>query len=75
MDARLEKIFEAWYDYEHAGDEDAKIYHREQRAKLVQDSVRVLPTFYSVGDFLHRYRDAFREWAIKRNLRSPRKRF
>ena len=75
MDARLEKILEAWYDYDHALDEFQKEYHREQRARYIQEAVKALDTYVSVQDFLHARRDQYRDWAIKRNLKSPKKRF
>jgi hypothetical protein len=84
MDARLEKIFEAWYDYDHPTDEDAKAYARDHRARLIQEAVQFYKTqqaagsiqpFVSVSDFLHIYRDQFRQWAIRKNLKSPKRRF
>lgn len=29
----------------------------------------------TVNDFLHHYRDRYQDWAVKRNLKAPRKRF
>jgi ABC-type dipeptide/oligopeptide/nickel transport system ATPase subunit len=84
MDARQEKIFEAWYDYDHAIDEDGKAYSKDQRTRLIQEAVQFykaqqpsgsLQPFVSVGDFLHVYRDQYRQWAMRKNLKTPRKRF
>jgi hypothetical protein len=84
MEARLEKIFEAWYDYDHSTDEEGKIYARDQRARLIQEAVQfykgqqvagTIQPFVSVGDFLHMYRDEYRIWTIRKNLRTPKRRF
>ncbi len=72
LDTRLEKIFEAWYDYDHALDEDQKEYNRDLRARLIKEALRAVPKFGGVGDFLHAYLPKYRRWVISRGLSKRR---
>jgi hypothetical protein len=75
VDPRLEQIFEAWYDYEYSPNEEAKLNNRQRRATLIMAVMRDEKVTGAVGDFLHSYRDAYQNWAIRKHLKSPRKRF
>lgn len=75
MDARLEHIFEVWFDYEYSTDEDAKAHNKVKRSELIFTVLREAKVPAAVGDFLHQYRDDYRNWAVRKLLKSPRKRF
>jgi hypothetical protein len=75
IDPRLEHIFEAWFDYDHATDEDAKLHSRQRRASLILTALESLKSEGTVGDFLHIFRDDYREWSIRKQLSAPRRRF
>jgi len=75
VDTRLEQIFEAWYDYEHSPDEDAKANNKHRRAVLIMNTLKQAKVSGTVGDFLHHYRDQYQNWAVRKHLKSPRKRF
>ncbi len=75
IDQRLEIIFREWFDYEHAGDEDAKYNHKLKRAELIVEAMKTMKTTASVGDFLHCYRDDYRTWIVRMKLGAPRRRF
>ena len=75
IDLRLEQIFEAWFDYEHSTDEDAKTHNKQKRASLILGVMKTGKISATVGQFLHTYRDAYREWAVRKLLVTPRKRF
>lgn len=75
MDQRLEQIFECWFDYEHSIDEDAKAANKQRRATLIIASMRAADASGTVSDFLHAYRDDFRNWMVRKLLKTPRKRF
>ncbi len=75
IDAGLERIFEAWYDYDHAIDEDAKSDHSHVRAGLIKSVMLKNRASGTVSDFLHVYRERYREWVIRKHGSTPRKRF
>lgn len=72
LDPRLEKIFAAWYDYEHAGDEDEKHVRKQERNALIESALRGVTPFVSLGDFLHAYLPEYRRWVIRKGLSRPR---
>jgi hypothetical protein len=75
IDQRLEHIFEAWFDYEHSTDEDAKAHNKQKRADLIMTAMKTAKLSATVGDFLHSYRDDYRDWAARKQHKTPRKRF
>jgi hypothetical protein len=75
IDPRLEHIFEAWFDYDHAVDEDAKAHNKQKRADLIMSAMRTARLSATVGEFLHSYRDDYRDWAARKLLSTPRRRF
>jgi hypothetical protein len=75
LDARLEQIYEAWFDYEHSIDEDAKAHSKVRRAGLIMAAVKEAKASVTVSDFLHHYRDGYRDWAVRKLLKTPRTRF
>ena len=75
MDPRQELIFEAWFDYEHATDEEAKAAHKQRRSSLIVSAMREAKVNGTVGDFLHSYRDRYRDWTVAKLLKLPRRRF
>lgn len=75
LDARLEEIFVAWFDYEHAGDEDAKGLAKVHRNKLIEDVLRQNRSDGDVAVFLRAFNEDYRKWVIYSRLKTGRKRF
>lgn len=64
----LERIFEAWFDYEHSTDEDAKLHNKMKRSSLIVEAMQRDGVEGTVNDFLHSYRDRYREWVIRKGI-------
>jgi hypothetical protein len=75
VDSRLESIFHAWFDYDHATEEEAKIHARETRASLIRNELDRHQIKAEIADFLHNYRDRYREWVIRRSGTVSKRRF
>lgn len=75
LDPKLESIFMAWYEYDHASDEQTKALRRAHRDALIR--VALLPHDLRITDFLRTYRDDYRKWLIdsKLDARFRRRRF
>jgi hypothetical protein len=75
LDPKLEAIFSAWYEYDHAPDEQTKALRGAHRDGLIRAAL--LPHDLRIVDFLRTYRDDYRKWLIdsKLDLRFRRRRF
>lgn len=67
-----EQIFHAWYDYNHALDEDEKASAKIKRDQLIRRAFEERGFPPDISGFLHTYRDAFREYSIGLNGRQTR---
>jgi hypothetical protein len=76
LDSRLAAIFEAWFDYDHAVDEDAKAPAKSKRNDLIEAALKEKKSDAMVTDFLRAFRDDYRKWMLDSRLKQgKRKRF
>ena len=76
LDYRLAAIFEAWFDYDHATDEDAKAVSKAKRNELIDAALKEKKSHATITDFLRAFRDDYRKWMIDTRLKQGnRKRF
>lgn len=75
IDPRKESIFKAWFDYEHAIDEEAKLTARRNRNQLIQSLLDSSSVASDVTLFLRCFQKDYREWQVSEGLKIARKRF
>lgn len=75
IDPRKEAIFEAWFDYEHATDEEEKISAKRKRADLIHDLLEASRVPADVTLFLRCFHKDYLEWLVASGHRKPRRRF
>ena len=76
LDSRLAAIFEAWFDYDHATDEDAKGAAKCKRNEQIEAALKEKKSQATITDFLRAFRDDYRKWMIDTRLKQgTRKRF
>jgi hypothetical protein len=65
LDRRLAAIFEAWFDYDHASDEDAKGPAKAKRDDLIEAALKDKNSHATVMDFLRAFaNDIFRDLPV-----------
>ena len=76
LDPRLLGIFEAWFDYDYAADEDAKAVAKSKRNELIEAVLKEKESQATTTDFLRAFRDDYRKWMLDSRLKHGiRKRF
>jgi hypothetical protein len=75
IDPRKEAIFEAWFDYEHAVDEEAKIKAKAHRAELIHSLLEETHVAGDVTLFLRCFHSHYLEWQVGAGHRKARRRF
>ena len=75
IDPRKANIFEAWFDYEHAADEDAKLAARRKRNQLIQELLDSSSVASDVTLFLRCFQKDYLEWQVSEGLKKARRRF
>ena len=74
INPQLERIFEAWYNYDHAFDEAAKSLYGSQRNSMIRAALHGQRADFRIADFLRVYRDDYRKWMIDSKLSGGRRR-
>jgi hypothetical protein len=70
----LERIFDAWYNFDHAFDERTKALHQSQRDSMIRAALHAQHGNFRISDFLRTYRDDYRKWMIDSGLSRERRR-
>lgn len=75
IDPRKQQIFEAWYDYDHAANEEEKGLKKRVRNDLIRHILEETNSSASVSYFLHCFREAYIEWQHGSGYRKGSRRF
>lgn len=76
LDPRKQEIFEAWFDYDHALDEDTKGAAKCKRNDLIRDLLASKKSSANINAFLDCFRKDYIEWMHSSgHKKSGRKRF
>jgi hypothetical protein len=74
INPQLERIFDAWYNYDHAFDEATKRLYGSQRDSMIRAALHAQQANFRIADFLRVYRDDYRKWMIDSKLSKERRR-